>query len=33
MLFCVWTLPELGPFGNYLLFIWNALCQLIDMHG
>ena len=25
MLFCVWTLPELGSFGNYLLFIWNAL--------
>ena len=24
MLFCAWTLPELGPFGNYLLFIWNA---------
>ena len=36
MLFCVWTFPEVGPFGNYLFYIWNALkmhCVLIDMHG
>ena len=27
--FGVWILPELGPFGNYLVFIWNVFVDTL----
>ena len=25
----LWYLPELGPFGNYTVFIWNAFEDIL----